>query len=248
MATSSAIRIHTIVAALSSDDKSSNVQVAFATHFGIDPTQTHQFHDEVSNAIGDFRDELAIADEQLYQIGVPETLRAPPIEAARQLTSPPLLAASWRSHRDNYLGRHIVVAWAWAAFVVPADGQDISEEDLTQLIGELAELEAIASKASMPQSLRSYISRQTTRVRDALRRSKIRGLAPLKEAASVVIVDTLREASTLAKAVQDKAAGEAAAHLRATFVALATVTGDAETFRNLTSGNPQLAYLAPEDP
>jgi hypothetical protein len=75
------------------------------------------------------------------------------------------------------------------AHFAPAIEDEVSADALHELETELAELTEAANADGVPQELRAFIIRQADKIRRALRRYRIEGIEPLKEAVSAGIGD-----------------------------------------------------------
>jgi hypothetical protein len=184
MKTSAAIRVNAILEKAAMTHDKSNVLVVFAGILGLAPPEGHSATDDVMVALNEFREEIHRVEVSLKETGAPKDLRDAAINAALNLTSPYYLGQVWIQHRDQQLKPDVVASWKWIAHTARTIEDEVTEDALKDLELELAGLMEAANADGVSQVLRDFITRQADKIRRALRRYRVEGIEPLREAVS----------------------------------------------------------------
>jgi hypothetical protein len=249
MKTSPAIRVNAILEKAAKTNEKSNVLVAFAGILELAPPEGYSAMAAAMVALNEFREEIHRVDLSLKETDTPKDLRSAAITAALNLTSPYHLGQPWVQHRDQQLKPEVVGSWKWIAHTTPAVEDEVTEEALKDLELELGGLTEAASADGVPDDLRAFIIGQAEKIRKALRRYRVEGIEPLKDAVSTGIGDFIL-AKPMLTAVDEKnpAAKNALAKYRETFGKVAgfakDVTAVAFAYRLVAKVVPALQHHA----
>jgi len=190
-------------------------------------------HNEVAKLLAALTHEIRLMDRQLGGAGVPGDLRNPFIEQLAQAASVSNLSNQWHNIRTNHLGAEVRLSLRWFKHVLPEEVLSATAEDLAELEALLAELEEKIAVQGIPASLSTFVHKQVTAIRDALRQYPIGGPVALKRATRTMTADIHLDEDELRYAAQVGDAGAVAAagkSLKKTWDKAVLVAGDVEKF------------------
>jgi hypothetical protein len=203
MKTSSALRVYRIlkIAHELPADKPLSAVVAwtrvFDVPFDVDSRNvTPEIEDVVLERLRDLRDEVTNVEQSVAGTEVASAVE-PIANTVRYLTAASQLAMDWTQVKANYLRSDFLAGWYWASLSLPSEEDGVTEGALQQLKVELEELEKTAQQEQLPKELQSFIQKQIIKMRGAIKRYDISGIAPLRNAISEGIGDLVRDRDSL---------------------------------------------------
>lgn len=181
----SAARIVNIMvrtAGRSSNDRSINV---WRHAFELSPNNDGHL---VAELLGKLRKELQTTENALAAMAVPEHLYMYAVNALKSTLTADNLTQVW-SNIESGMAEHHVVAFRWAAHVLPDESHQIDTQDLDELKQLLAEFEAALTNATLPPVLHAYLSEQLVAMKAAIAAAVVAGTTDIKAAVRKAVAD-----------------------------------------------------------
>ena len=159
----------------------------WAQVFDIPETDPH-VEDDVVACLQAMRSEIDLLSSKLKSRGVSDHLLHPGLPRLRNVASPTYLNTPWNNHRDEQSRVENRIIFLWATWALQDENeQDLDSDELAALRSELDSLEVSLRNVDMPTYLYDFVLRQISVIRSALRISRVRGVAPIKEALRQVV-------------------------------------------------------------
>lgn len=182
----------------------------WADVFGLDKNSTN-LEDEVTACVVALRTQIDFTRLRLTANGVPDGLTSPGFDRLKNVASPGQLNQPWNGMRGNIQPPECRQAFAWGAWVLREEGEnELPSEEMQELLAGLNSLEDSLAETEMSPYLRTFIERQVSTIRAALRVYGVQGARPLQEAMRKVVGDIKVEEDQLQKenaAAPEKAKG-----------------------------------------
>jgi len=185
---------------------------------------------QIAELLGKLRKELDATESALAAMGVPAHIYKYAVEALRPMLAVSNLSQAWGNIASG-VAEHHVIAFRWAAYVLPDEAFQVEPEDLDELKRLLAEFEAVLESAVLPPALRAYLSDQLVAMKAAIAAVVVSGSSDLKAAVRRAVADVHFSEGDL-KAESNITDAEAVKEVRSKFGTLfkkcADVAGDSE--------------------
>jgi hypothetical protein len=125
--------------------------------------------------------QIDLAERGLVALQFPSSLFARQFTQARNAFTPSALNSNF-SHVTGHVTTDVVLAFRWAAFALPDEGEQLKPESLDALITEVAALLDEPALQGLPQVLRDKLIEHLTAMLIALRGCPVTGSEPLQKA------------------------------------------------------------------
>lgn len=166
-------------------DQAHNCTRVWSHAFALD-TDNDSF--QVAELLRKLSRELQATESALEAMEVPPHLYKNAVNALR-----PMLAASNLSqHWSVVVGAtaaHHVMAFRWAAYILPDEVNQVDTEDLNELKQLLADFEAVLADATLPPHLLAYLSDQLATMKAAIAAVTVSGATDIKAAVRKAVAD-----------------------------------------------------------
>lgn len=147
------------------------------------PHDTPDLEDHVVTCLQAMRAEMQLLTTKLSALGVDSRLMHPGMVRFRNVASPSVINQSWKGLRDEISRPENQLAFMWANWALRDENEDdMPDDDLAALRGELDALDAALEDAEMTPYLRGFVQRQVGAIRSALRVYRVQGVKPIEEA------------------------------------------------------------------
>jgi hypothetical protein len=152
------------------------------------PEASPHVEDDVIACLQAMRSEIDLLTSKLKLRGVSDNLLHPGLPRLRNVASPTYLHTSWNSLREEHSRAENRTILLWADWALRDEiEEDLNADELSALQADLNSLEVNLRDVEMPTYLHDFVLRQITLIRSALRISRVRGAAPIKEALRQVV-------------------------------------------------------------
>lgn len=143
---------------------------------------------QVAELLGKLRKELQVTETALAAMEVPAHLYTPAVMALKSTLTADNLTQVW-GNIEQGMAEHHVVAFRWAAHVLPDESHQIDNEDLDELKQLLAEFESSLTDATLPPVLHTYLSEQLVAMKAAIAAAVVAGTSDIKAAVRKAVAD-----------------------------------------------------------
>lgn len=152
-------------------------------------------------------------EEMLIKKEVPTSLIETPFKILRECFSPMGAATPWREVGKKF-SSDLLTTLGWSSWVIGSIEEEISIEDIDNLLESLSSLSALIAEPGLPQPLRDLIEKNTQAIWDALELYPISGAAGLKTTISQILGEVMFRQDELRDAMSssDKNTSEACKH------------------------------------
>lgn len=146
-------------------------------------TQSQNVEDDVAICLMALRSEIDTVKSKLTDIGVSEDLLEPGFTRFKNAASPVFINQNWDGIRGSVQAPECRYPFLWAAWVLRNDDEDgLDGVSKSEIEASLASLESTLSDSKLTPYLKSFVQRQITSIRNAMRLSAVQGVEPLREA------------------------------------------------------------------
>lgn len=125
--------------------------------------------------------QIDLTERGLVALQFPSSLFTRQLAQARNAFTPSALNSNF-NHVTGHITSDVVLAFKWAAFALPDEGEKLKPESLDALITEVAGLLDDPALRALPQILRDVLIEHLTAILTALRGCPVTGLEPLQKA------------------------------------------------------------------
>lgn len=225
----SAARIVNIMIRTVGQNGGSPCSTAWTSAFELSPNDDGL---QVAELLGKLRKELQATENALEAMEVPAHLYKYAVNALKPMLAANNLSQAWGNISAG-VAEHHVIAFRWAAYMLPEEIHQVDTEDLNELKQLLAEFEAALTDAILPPALLAYLSDQLVAMKAAIAAVVVSGSSDIKAAVRKAVADMHFNEDDL-KAEASAANPEAVKEVRSKFGRLykksAEVAGDLDKF------------------
>lgn len=143
---------------------------------------------QVAELLGKLRKELQATENALAAMEVPAHLYKYAVNALKPMLTANHLSQAWGNVVAG-AAEHHVIAFRWAAYVLPDENHQVDTEDLNELKQLLAEFEAALADAILPPVLLAYLSDQLVAMKAAIAAVVVSGSSDIKAAVRKAVAD-----------------------------------------------------------
>ena len=174
-------RLLSIYDKLISQQKDQSMTQTWAVVFDLDKDDPN-IEDKVVSCLVALREQINFSRLKLTEIDVPIDLTSPGFDNLKNVASTSNLNSSWNGIRGNIQLPECRHAFTWSSWVLrDLSENDISTEDLIELINEISDLEKIIMVTQMSSTLRNFILQQIASIKEALVLATVQGSRPIRE-------------------------------------------------------------------
>ena len=148
------------------------------TLFSYEPPDAYRGH---AQRLEQVLVQIDLAEAGLRALQFPETLFLKEFSRARSAFTPSALNANFNHVRDH-LTSDVLLAFKWAAFALPDEGEALKSERLQELTDQVAAQLKDNALQALPEGLRSFLTEHLTAILNALRGYSVAGVEPLQKA------------------------------------------------------------------
>jgi hypothetical protein len=163
---------------------------------------SRQYEDAIVPLLMEVRREIDSVDAALRSKDDYRALVAPLIEGASRITGTAFLHQDWNGVKAQHFQPALASGWGLLAAWIPATDPTLTEEQLSELVRALEELEEAGRAPELPPALRVLIRGQVDALRAALLRYRVSGTEQLRKAVATGVGELQRERASLEVAVQ----------------------------------------------
>ncbi|BDT65950.1 hypothetical protein os1_01010 [Comamonadaceae bacterium OS-1] len=150
--------------------------------FELNP-QSQSIEDDVMVCLLALRSEIDSVSNKLISHDVNTELMEPGFSRFKATASPQYINQNWDGLRGNIQAPECRLSFLWAAWALrEEDDDDIQAQDKAAIEDALIVLEKALAESNISPYLKSFVQRQVTAIRNALRIAKVQGAEPLREA------------------------------------------------------------------
>lgn len=179
---------------------------------------------QVAELLWKLRNELQMTEKALAAENVPAHLYRYAVDALKPMLAVINLSQAWGNIAAG-AAEHHVIAFRWAAYVLPDEIHQVETEDLDELKQLLAEFEAALADAVLPPVLFAYLSDQLVAMKAAIAAVVVSGSSDIKAAVRKAVADVHFIEDDL-KAEGNATASEAVSKFGRLYKKSAEVAGD----------------------
>lgn len=159
--------------------------------FGLEEESKFSISHRVASRLNLLYEELQLLVEQLRRSGAPERLWVGHLNSVLGAISVHQLSSPWGSGK-SFLKPETLVALEFCSQLLPNDEDDIDEEELLQLSGEVNSLLKLLEASTLPESLRHVIVRNLNDIRLAIEHYRLIGAKAFKPPLDSSMADVYR--------------------------------------------------------
>lgn len=199
---------------------------------------------EVAQLLSECLIEIRLLSLGLQLQQVPENLYGPYVSRMSQIFSVSNLNSAWQTAVSNHLGNEVMLVLAWCSHVLPQEAGEGTAEELEALERALTELQAALDAPGVPEPMRVAFAKHLAGMSKALRLFPLRGAAPMKAAARVILADLnidKDEIRTVASQGDSAAVKTLGQKFEKAFKKTAELSGDAEKI--IKVGKPLVEFV-----
>lgn len=185
---------------------------------------------QIAELLRKLRRELDATENALAARAVPAHLYKYAVDAFRPMLEVSNLSQAWGNIASG-VAEHHVMAFRWAAYLLPEEVDQVDPGDLTELKQLLAEFEVILASATIPAALHTYLSEQLLAMKAAIAAVVVSGSSDLKAAVRKAVADVHFSEDDLkaeANATDTETVKEVRSKFGTLFKKCADVAGDSE--------------------
>ena len=143
---------------------------------------------QVAELLGKLRKELRATENALAAMEVPAHLYKYAVNALEPMLTANNLSQAWGNIAAG-TAEHHVIAFRWAAYLLPDECHQVDTEDLNELKQLLAEFESALADAILPPVLRAYLSDQLVAMKAAIAAVVVSGPSDIRTAVRKAVAD-----------------------------------------------------------
>lgn len=143
---------------------------------------------QVAELIGKLRKELRATENALAAKEVPAHLYKYATNALESMLTANHLSQPWGNVGAG-TAQHHVIAFRWAAYILPDENHQVDTEDLNELKQLLAEFESALTGATLPPVLGAYLKDQLVAMKAAIAAVVVSGPSDIRAAVRKAVAD-----------------------------------------------------------
>jgi hypothetical protein len=187
---------------------------------------------QVAELLGKLRKELQATENALAAKEVPAHLYKYAANALQSMLTANNLSQPWGNVGAG-AAQHHVIAFRWAAYILPDESHQVDTDDLNELKQLLADFESALADAILPPVLGAYLRDQLVAMKAAIATVVVSGLSDIRAAVRKAVADvhfSEDELKTEAGATDTEAVKDVRSKFGNLFKKSAEVAGDLDKF------------------
>jgi hypothetical protein len=193
--TNAASRIHALLSrALEQPEQA--MYLALANVFEVRVPDDRQTAERVLARLHWFYAELDLLEAQVRASSISTHLYDSAFARVRMVTSPLNLPAGWQGVRGN-LTPDVLLSLAFLNELLPDEETLIAAEELQAIAQDVAELQELLSRSTLPDSLRRLIEHHVQLIIQALAQYPVQGARSLREVARTAVGEIIEAKGTI---------------------------------------------------
>lgn len=157
-----------------------DMKTAWGAVFGLDQS-SDDYEDNIVLLLTALRKQIDNNRKALNALNVPAELTHPGFERFKDTASTSLLSQPWANHKANIKSPECRKILEWSAWALKdVDVSIVNEEDLTNLLKELQQLESTVINSSISEELKEFLLENIKEMRHAILMAKVNGAEAVK--------------------------------------------------------------------